>query len=147
MLFYQGHLIYLKVATVNERRTKHTPVLCRKCSRLPTASFFCAQMYAFAGFLFLCLFCFVLVVTLFCSFVFLLLIRRVFSYDECSRRYEGVQLQQTRFFPWKKGTPFGSSDIGVPSRQAKGTPTTDGAFQPLASNRPPPTTQSTFVFG
>lgn len=67
--------------------------------------------------------------------------------DECSRRYEGVQLQQTRFFPWKKGTPFGSSDIGVPSRQAKGTPTTDGAFQPLASNRPPPTTQSTFVFG
>lgn len=67
MLFYQGHLIYLKVATVNERRTKHTPVLCRKCSRLPTASFFCAQMYAFAGFLFLCLFCFILV-TLFLPF-------------------------------------------------------------------------------
>lgn len=70
MLFYQGHL---KVATVNKRRTKHTPVLCRKCSRLPTASFFCAQMYAFAGFLFLCLFCFVLVVTLLKAFLLLYL--------------------------------------------------------------------------
>ena len=75
MLFYQGHL---KVAIVNERRTKHTPVLCRKCSRLPTASSVLKCMHL-PVFCFSVCFVFVLVVTLFCSFVFLLLIRRVFS--------------------------------------------------------------------